>query len=89
MDIDHQIALRLRSRRRLLGMTLQEVAELSDTSFQMVQKYELGMTRVSAARLWTLAQALRVEVGYFFESLEPRPRPAERAPGARERALLN
>lgn len=69
MDIERQIATRLRSRRRLLGLTLQEVADACGTSFQTIQKYETGVATVSAARLWALSQALQVDPSYFYDGL--------------------
>ncbi|MGH6957622.1 MAG: helix-turn-helix domain-containing protein, partial [Caulobacteraceae bacterium] len=41
--------------------------------FQQIQKYECGANRVSAARLWRIARALEVPVGYFFEGLPDDP----------------
>lgn len=67
MQIERQIALRLRSRRRLLGMTLQQVADLCGTSFQTIQKYETGIATISVGRLWALSQALQVNPGYFYD----------------------
>lgn len=69
-DIEQHIARRLRTRRRLAGLTLQEVAERSGVTFQQVQKYETAANRISAAKLWLLARALGIEAGYFFDGLE-------------------
>jgi transcriptional regulator with XRE-family HTH domain len=66
MDIERQIAARLRSRRRLLGLTLEEVANRCGSSFQTVQKYEAGKVRISASTLWELSRALEIDVAYFF-----------------------
>ena len=71
--VDRRIAARLRSRRRLLGMTLQEVADAADMRFQQVQKYETAHVRVSAANLWRLASALRVDISFFFDGLAAAP----------------
>jgi transcriptional regulator with XRE-family HTH domain len=70
VEIEEHIARRLRVRRRLSGLTLQEVAERAGITFQQVQKYETGVNRVSAARLFLLARALETEAGYFFQGLE-------------------
>jgi len=69
MQIDSHIAKRLRTRRRLAGLTLNEVACRAGVSFQQVQKYETAANRISAAKLWLLARALETEAGYFFEGL--------------------
>jgi len=69
LEIDHHLARRLRTRRRLVGMTLQEVAAATGVRFQQIQKYETGLNRMSASRLFQLAQVLNVEVSYFFSGL--------------------
>lgn len=69
-EIDLHLGRRLRRRRRLLGLTQQQVAELIGVRFQQVQKYECAANRVSAARLWQLADALEAPVSYFFDGLE-------------------
>jgi len=69
-EIDIHLGRRLRRRRRLLGLTQQELAHACGVRFQQIQKYECAANRMSAARLWQLAQALDVPVSYFFEGLE-------------------
>ncbi|MDE2485772.1 MAG: helix-turn-helix transcriptional regulator [Alphaproteobacteria bacterium] len=66
-DIDVHLGRRLRRRRRLLGLTQQELAEACGVRFQQIQKYECAANRMSAARLWQLAQALEAPVSYFFD----------------------
>jgi transcriptional regulator with XRE-family HTH domain len=68
-DIDFHLGKRMRRRRRLLGLTQQQLANACGVRFQQIQKYECGANRVSAARLWRIAGALEVPVGYFFEGL--------------------
>jgi transcriptional regulator with XRE-family HTH domain len=68
-DIDHYIGARLRERRMLLGMTQQQMAELIGVTYQQAHKYEKGINRVAGGRLYTIAQALGVEVSYFYEGL--------------------
>jgi transcriptional regulator with XRE-family HTH domain len=53
-----------------MGMTQQQLAERVGIKFQQIQKYETGANRVSASRLWDTADALEVEVSFFFEGLE-------------------
>ena len=57
-DIDLHVGKRLRRRRRLLGLTQQQLAESVGIRFQQIQKYECGANRVSASRLFELAEAL-------------------------------
>jgi transcriptional regulator with XRE-family HTH domain len=59
----------MRRRRRLLGLTQQQLADSCGVRFQQIQKYECGANRVSAARLWKIAGALEVQMNYFFEGL--------------------
>ena len=68
-DIDLHLGRRLRRRRRLLGLTQQQLAVHVGIRFQQIQKYECGANRISAARLWQLSEALEVPVGYFYDGL--------------------
>jgi transcriptional regulator with XRE-family HTH domain len=68
-QIDVHLGKRLRRRRRLLGLTQQQLAGACGVRFQQIQKYECGANRISAARLWQLSEALEVPVGYFFDGL--------------------
>ncbi|WP_291841618.1 helix-turn-helix transcriptional regulator [Maricaulis sp.] len=71
-DIDLHVGKRLRRRRRLLGLTQQQLAESVGIRFQQIQKYECGANRVSASRLFELAESLDVPVQYFYEGLSKR-----------------
>ncbi len=77
-DIDLHLGKRLRRRRRLLGLTQQQVAEGVGIRFQQIQKYECGANRISAARLWQLAQVLEVQISYFYDGLTETPMRRER-----------
>ena len=80
-EIDLHLGRRMRRRRRLLGLTQQQVAGACGVRFQQIQKYECGANRISAARLWQISEALEVPVGYFFDGLAQEVREAmERAP---------
>lgn len=68
-NIDVHLGKRLRRRRRLLGLTQQQLAGACGVRFQQIQKYECGANRISAARLWQLSEALEVPVGYFYDGL--------------------
>ncbi len=67
--IDHQVGERIRRRRTFLGYTQEQLAESLDISYQQVQKYETGANRVSAGRLFQIAQRLEVPIAFFFEGL--------------------
>ena len=75
-DIDVHLGKRLRRRRRLLGLTQQQLAGACGVRFQQIQKYECGANRIAAARLWQLSEALEVPVGYFYDGLSDDERQA-------------
>lgn len=66
-DIDVYVGKRIRRRRRLLGLTQQQLAVQIGVRFQQVQKYECGANRITAARLFSLGAALHVNTNHFFE----------------------
>jgi transcriptional regulator with XRE-family HTH domain len=68
--VDVHVGKRIRQRRWLVGMTQQQLAEKVGIKFQQIQKYETGANRVSASRMWLIAQVLGVEPGHFFDGLE-------------------
>ncbi|TCP41759.1 helix-turn-helix domain-containing protein [Rhodovulum marinum] len=68
--VDVHVGKRIRHRRWMVGMTQQQLAEKVGIKFQQIQKYETGMNRVSASRLWDIADALDVPVSFFFEGLD-------------------
>lgn len=67
--VDVHVGKRVRHRRWLVGMTQQQLAEKVGIKFQQIQKYETGMNRISASRLWDICDALGVTVSFFFEGL--------------------
>lgn len=71
--VDVHVGKRIRHRRWLVGITQQQLAEAVGIKFQQIQKYETGMNRVSASRLWDIAEALSVPVSFFFEGLGDDP----------------
>ena len=68
-ETDLHVGQRLRRRRRLLGMTQQELASQVGVRFQQIQKYECGANRITASRLYDLARAMNVSVQYFFDGM--------------------
>jgi transcriptional regulator with XRE-family HTH domain len=59
----------MRQRRLMLGLTQHQMAEVIGVTYQQAHKYEKGINRVAAGRLYHIARALGVEIGYFFEGL--------------------
>ncbi|MFN4225869.1 MAG: helix-turn-helix domain-containing protein [Hyphomonas sp.] len=68
--IDRVVGQRIRWRRRELKLTQERLGEILDLTFQQVQKYEKGVNRVSAGRLYEIAGVLGVPISYFFEGAE-------------------
>ncbi len=77
--IDAHVGSRLRLRRTLLGMTLEQLGEAMGLTFQQVQKYERGSNRIGAGRLFDLARVLDVPVEFFFDDMSDDV--AARSPG--------
>jgi len=69
-DIDRYVGARIRERRIMLGLTQQQLADLIGVTYQQAHKYERGINRVSAGRLFEVAQVLSVPVNYFFDALD-------------------
>lgn len=79
--VDVHVGKRVRHRRWLIGMTQQQLAEQVGIKFQQIQKYETGANRISASRLWDIAEALDVQVAFFFEGLDEDVSASEEASG--------
>jgi transcriptional regulator with XRE-family HTH domain len=84
LDVDRYVSLRIRQRRIMLGLTQQQMAELIGVTYQQAHKYETGINRISAGRLYQIARALGVDISYFFEDMEP----GDGAAAARARELM-
>lgn len=67
--IDRHVGQQLRKARVLRDMSQEELAEAIGLTFQQVQKYERGMNRLSASRMYQISKILRVRPAYFFEGL--------------------
>ena len=82
LDVDHYVSLRIRQRRIMLGLTQQQMAELIGVTYQQAHKYEKGINRIAAGRLFTIAHALGVDVSYFFDGMDSersfKPTPQQR-----------
>jgi transcriptional regulator with XRE-family HTH domain len=79
--IDAQVGNRVRIRRMLIGMSQERLGDLLGLTFQQVQKYEKGVNRIGAGRLYEVARILNVPIDFFYEGLG-----AANQPGAGEDA---
>lgn len=73
--VDILVGKRIRARRRALGMSQAELGKAIGVKFQQVQKYETAFNRVSASRLWSIAEVLGVDVVQFFDGIRAAPSP--------------
>ena len=67
--IDDHVGARIRERRIMLGLTQQQLAEMIGVTYQQAHKYERGVNRVSAGRLYEIARVLNAPVSYFYDGL--------------------
>ena len=65
--VDVYVGRRLRLKRTILGMSQESVGKQIGVTFQQIQKYERGINRMGASRLYDFARALGVQISYFFE----------------------
>ncbi|MBK0327019.1 helix-turn-helix transcriptional regulator [Rhodobacteraceae bacterium F11138] len=68
--VDNLVGQRVRACRRAMGLSQTELGEAIGVRFQQVQKYETGANRVSASRLWAIADVLGVDVTQFFDGIK-------------------
>jgi transcriptional regulator with XRE-family HTH domain len=68
--VDVHVGKRIRHRRWMVGMTQQQLADKVGIKFQQIQKYETGMNRVSASRLWDISSTLGVSIAFFFDGID-------------------
>ena len=68
--IDVYVGARVKMRRTLLGMSQKKLGEAIGLTFQQVQKYERGLNRISASRLFDISKVLEVPIGFFFEEMD-------------------
>jgi transcriptional regulator with XRE-family HTH domain len=84
-DVDRHVGQRLRRRRIMLGLTQHDLAARLGVTYQQFHKYEQGINRMAASRLYEVAGLLHTPINYFFEHFGD-PAEAERTP--RERMAL-
>ena len=81
---DRHVGARIRERRVMLGFSQQQLAQLIGVTYQQAHKYERGLNRISAGRLYEIAQVLSVPVSWFFEGLaDEQPVTSELSPRQR------
>ena len=68
--VDIHVGQRIRQRRSLLRMTMRQLCDSVGIVYQQLQKYESGTDRISASRMWSIAEAIGVPVSFFFEGLD-------------------
>src|ERR1700753_1770481 len=73
--IDVQVGNRVRIRRMLIGMSQERLGDLLGLTFQQVQKYEKGVNRIGAGRLFEISRILNGPVDFFYEGLDPNQPP--------------
>ena len=83
---DRHVGNRIRERRLMLGFSQQQLAEMIGVTYQQAHKYEHGLNRISAGRLYEIAQAMQVPISWFYEGLDSPALPVEMS--QRERACL-
>lgn len=69
--VDLHIGSRLRDRRRFNGLSQKDLGESVGLTFQQVQKYEVGQSRITSSTLYVFANFLRVPISYFFDEYDP------------------
>lgn len=82
-NADRHVGARIRERRIMLGLSQQQLAQMIGVTYQQAHKYERGLNRISAGRLYEIAQVLSVPVSWFFEGLSGETVRAEITPRQR------
>ncbi|MDX2224202.1 MAG: helix-turn-helix transcriptional regulator [Rhodospirillaceae bacterium] len=69
-DVDRHVGVRIRERRVMLGLSQQQMADMIGVTYQQAHKYERGINRISAGRLYEIARVLNVPITFFYEGLD-------------------
>ncbi len=67
--VDVYVGSKLKQRRMLMGLSQKQMAAVLGVTFQQVQKYENGVNRISASRLWDISKILKAPVEFFFDGM--------------------
>ena len=84
---DEHIGALIRVRRLMMGLSQQQLAGVIGVTYQQLHKYKRGLNRISAGRLFEIAQALAVDAAWFFQGLGQESAAEDVAP--RQRMLLD
>lgn len=68
-EIDRYVGSRIRERRIMMGLSQQQMADMIGVTYQQAHKYERGINRISAGRLYEITQVLAVAISYFFDGI--------------------
>jgi transcriptional regulator with XRE-family HTH domain len=80
---DRHVGARIRERRVMMGLSQQQLAKMIGVTYQQAHKYERGLNRISAGRLFEIGQVLGVPVSWFFEGLTAESETQEASPRQR------
>ena len=86
--VDVHVGGRVRDRRTLIGMNQTELGKHLGLTFQQIQKYENGMNRITASKLWVISRVLGRPISWFFEGIGARKRKVEDLLAKRETLQL-
>ncbi len=86
--VDVHVGGRVRARRTLIGMSQKELGKRVGLTFQMIQKYEKGMNRIGASRLWHFSLILGQPISWFFEGIGEQKRKGDDPLAIREALQL-
>jgi transcriptional regulator with XRE-family HTH domain len=82
-NADRHVGARIRERRIMLGLSQQQLSQMISVTYQQAHKYERGLNRISAGRLYEIAQVMGVPVAWFYEGLNGSDGPTEMTPRQR------
>lgn len=68
--IDIHVGNRIRMRRNILGWSQEKLGDLLGLTFQQIQKYEKGLNRVSASRLWDFSVVMDTPISFFYDDMD-------------------
>jgi transcriptional regulator with XRE-family HTH domain len=83
-SMDLHVGSRVRLRRMMMGMSQEKLGEQMSLTFQQIQKYERGINRISASRLFELSRVLQVPIQFFFDEIADNGNGCASSPGFAE-----
>ncbi len=86
--VDVHVGERVKARRTLIGMSQEELGKRVGLTIQQIQKYEKGVDRIAASRLWVISLVLGRPISWFFEGIGKRKRKVEDLLAKRETLQL-